>query len=131
MPQPSESGFRIINIIIVESNFRREVEIQFQQSIENKLGINVDSKKIEGTNNYIVEVIATLEGLNTEKSEYLFTVKIAGIFEKSGTPTISDEQFVEVNAPAIIFPFIREHIATTALKGGIGTILLPPINFVS
>jgi preprotein translocase subunit SecB len=131
MSQPSESGFRILNILVLESNFKREVEINFQKSLENKLGINVDGKIIEGTNNYAIEVLATLHGINLEKTEYSFEVKIVGVFEKSGNPSISDDQFIKINAPAIIFPFIREHIASLALKGGIGTILLPPLNFVS
>src|ERR1044072_4845359 len=109
MSQPSESGFRIINILILQSNFNREVEINFQKTIENKLEINVDGKKIDGTNNYAVEILASLNGINSEKIEYTFDVKIVGFFEKSGSPSISDDQFVRINAPAIIFPFIREH----------------------
>ena len=131
MSQPSESGFRIINILILQSNFNREVEINFHKTIENKLEINVDGKKIEGTNNYAVEILAALKGINSEKIEYTFEVKIVGFFEKSGSPSISDDQFVKINAPAIIFPFIREHISSLALKGGIGTILLPPLNFIN
>jgi preprotein translocase subunit SecB len=130
MSQPSEAGFRIISILVLESNFKREAEIDFQKAIENKLGLNVAGQKIEATNNYAIEVLVTLNGVDKEKTEYFFEVKTVGFFEKSGTPAISDEQFININAPAIIFPFIREHIASLALKGGLGTILLPPINFV-
>ncbi|MDR1097091.1 MAG: protein-export chaperone SecB [Tannerella sp.] len=28
-----------------------------------------------------------------------------------------------------MFPYIREHITNISLKGGIGAIILPPVNF--
>jgi preprotein translocase subunit SecB len=130
MSQPTEAGYRIINILVLESNFKREPEINFQAGIENKLELNVAGRKVENSNNYAIEVKAHLKGVLEEKTEYSIEVKIVGIFEKIGDPSISDEQFMNVNSPAIIFPFIREHISSLALKGGIGNVLLPPINFV-
>ena len=57
---------------------------------------------------------------------------MVGIFE---CPTETDvqlsiENFSKVNAPAIIFPFVREHLASVSMKAGINPILLPAVNFV-
>lgn len=40
------------------------------------------------------------------------------------------QQFADINGPAIIFPFLREHLASMSLKAGIPPIMLPPINFI-
>ncbi len=37
-------------------------------------------------------------------------------------------QFADNNAGAIIFPYIREIIASTTLKSGINPIILQPLN---
>jgi preprotein translocase subunit SecB len=129
MASPPESGFRFLNILILESNFKREVLINFQQPIESVFDLDVSSEKVEQTNQYVVQVKAILKGLQAQKTEFSVEVKMVGVFEKFGAPDFSDEQFTNVNGPAIIFPFIREHIASLALKAGIGTVLLPPLNF--
>jgi preprotein translocase subunit SecB len=52
------------------------------------------------------------------------------IFERTGESPLTDfEEFGKVNGAAIIFPFIREHIMNMSLKGGIGAVILPPLNF--
>jgi preprotein translocase subunit SecB len=57
-------------------------------------------------------------------------VKMVGIFECIGETELHDfEEFGRINGSAIIFPYIREHIANVSLKAGIGAIILPPINF--
>ncbi|MEO6683784.1 MAG: protein-export chaperone SecB [Ginsengibacter sp.] len=56
-------------------------------------------------------------------------VKMAGIFEKQGETALPIESFKEINAPAIIYPFVREHVASLTLKAGIGNVLLPSVNF--
>jgi preprotein translocase subunit SecB len=41
------------------------------------------------------------------------------------------KKFSEVNAPAHLFPFLREIVANTSLKAGIPPLLLPPINLAA
>jgi preprotein translocase subunit SecB len=36
--------------------------------------------------------------------------------------------FSRLNAPALIFPYVRETIASTSLKAGIPPVIIPPIN---
>ena len=52
-----------------------------------------------------------------------------GVFEKYGEPVITDDKFKAVNAPAIIYPFVREHLYNICLRAGIGNVLLPTVNF--
>src|SRR5208282_409540 len=58
-------------------------------------------------------------------------VVMAGTFKKASD--LDDavlETFCNINAPAIIFPFIREMISSMSLKAGVQPILIQPINFV-
>jgi len=122
-------GYRILNILLIESHFNREVLIDFQQPIANNFDVAVNTDKNEITNQFGVSVKAILKGVQGDKIPFTIEVTMAGVFEKFGHPPYSDEQFTSINAPAIIFPFIREHISSIAVKAGIGAILLPPVNF--
>jgi preprotein translocase subunit SecB len=44
---------------------------------------------------------------------------------------MSFEEFTSINAPALIFPYIREHITAITQKAGIKPIIIQPINFVA
>jgi preprotein translocase subunit SecB len=37
--------------------------------------------------------------------------------------------FIQVNAPAIAYPFLRAYISTITVNSGVSQILLPPVNF--
>lgn len=55
---------------------------------------------------------------------------MVGVFKRIGdSELIDNEQFGRINGAAIIFPFVREHIANIALKAGLGSLILPPVNF--
>lgn len=58
-------------------------------------------------------------------------VNLVGSFQLSEVPSQPElDQIIHVNCAAILFPFIREAIAELTRKGGIGPVLLPPLNFV-
>lgn len=59
-------------------------------------------------------------------------IKQAGSFDKSKSNMSEKEidNFANINAPAIIFPFVREEIASFCSKSGVGNVLIQPVNFV-
>lgn len=80
----------------------------------------------------IYEVKLTVSVKNdkdVEESNLEILVTMTGLFEKENTVPFSDDQFVKVNGPAIIYPYIRQHIRMLSLDSGIPPILLPVVNF--
>ncbi|GAB4130821.1 MAG: hypothetical protein OHK0045_17840 [Raineya sp.] len=69
-------------------------------------------------------------GLSDKEKEIEASIRMLGTFQCPENPHIPIEDFAKINAPAIIFPFVREHLASVSMKAGINAILLPPINFV-
>lgn len=64
------------------------------------------------------------------EEQYRIEVTMVGVFKCNGNPTPEQkDSFGRINGAAIIFPFIREHIANIALKAGLGVVILPPVNF--
>lgn len=78
-------------------------------------GINVSLKIRSGE-----QVIATGE----------FT--ITGLFESSGfDDKLIEERIVKVQAPAILFPYMRACITNVLASAGFGSVILPLINVVN
>lgn len=123
------SSYKLLNIILVESQFKREPEINYDsEDFKSDIKINIENQKKENKL-FITLTIDFKAGIST--IEQIFSkIKMLGIFEYSNSDIVSVDDFAQINGPAIIFPFIREHLATLSLKAGINPILLPPINFV-
>lgn len=54
---------------------------------------------------------------------------VIAIFERKKEATFSDEEFGRINAAAIIYPYIRQHIRGLSLDAGLNPIILPLVNF--
>lgn len=127
-----ESGFRIINILLVESSFSRIENVEFNNP---NIKQNVTTGSIVDVNkeSKVVSVKQTLNysqqfnGVDQVKAE----IVMFGMFEKNGDSQLDLEQFGHVNAAAIIYPYIREHLTNICLKAGLGLVFLPPVNLTN
>ncbi|MFW5701151.1 MAG: protein-export chaperone SecB [Cyclobacteriaceae bacterium] len=123
-----ESGFRIINLILLESNFSRVANVAFNKpEIHNEVDVDVNVKIKEKT--VVVTESLFFKQKYEGQEQVNCTIKMVGVFEKIGDTELDLEEFGHINAAAIIFPYIREHLTGLAVKAGLGVILLPPVNF--
>ena len=123
----TKSGFKVESILLTESQFSRKGNIDFSNSKQ-----EVSFETGVGTKGSVVNVKLTTTVTNKLQDEvqYKIEVTMVGVFKRNGESEIKDnEEFGRVNGAAIIFPFVREHIANIALKAGLGSIILPPVNF--
>ncbi|MBD0403202.1 protein-export chaperone SecB [Flammeovirga sp. EKP202] len=124
-----KNTYRLLNIILIESSFKRASNIDFSnKELKNNIDIDINNN----VNKNLLIVTVSLNFNTTINSETIISseIKMAGSFEFSEDNSIPLESFGNINAPAIIFPFIREHLSGLSMKAGIQPILLPPVNFV-
>jgi len=123
-----ESGFKIINLLLIESNFKREEMVTFDQTKTENI-VNVDvNVQVKDTTIFVTEKLDYTQKLG-ETIEISAKIKMFGVFEKIGDTPLNLEEFGKVNGAAIIFPYIREQLTNLSSKAGIGLIILPPFNF--
>jgi preprotein translocase subunit SecB len=69
----------------------------------------------------------------TSKSTALYKLELeyGGMFKIEHMPTPAVEPFLLVNAPALLFPFLRRLIADLTREGGFPPLMLDPIDFGS
>ncbi len=123
-----ESGFRITNLVLLESNFVRESNVTFnnpdiKQDINVEVGVNLLDNNV-----FVTETVKFSQVFN-EITEVSATIKMIGVFEKFGETPLDLEEFGQVNGAAIIFPYVREHLTNLSARAGLGLIFLPPANF--
>jgi preprotein translocase subunit SecB len=121
--------FKINGILLKESHFLRIPEIHFNDGEITDSNINIQS---QSRDEKIVIVELSIDIKSKYKNTIQFEIKasMVGIFETEKAAPEHLESFSNINAPAIIFPFLREHICSLSIKAGIQPMILPPINFV-
>lgn len=123
-----DSGFILKELILMESSFRRSEKLSYDNNPENYFNVDVGVATTEESI-VVSEEVKVLQNFKGEK-QFDISVKMVGVFQRIGESSLTDDnEFGRINGAAIIFPFIREHIANIAMKGGLGNLLLPPVNF--
>jgi len=120
-------SYKLSQITLLNSSFKREETINFDDEIRNFVNIEIDDTQ-EGLN-LSVGLNVSITGKIDENIVFEISAYLVGVFEVSENVEISHATFIKYNAPAIILPFAREHISNISLKGGLTPVLLPIINF--
>jgi preprotein translocase subunit SecB len=127
----ANASYNLLEILLTDCHFTRAETIN--TAIEGyNINYNIETGYDVAEEKLFAWLGIKVGGLvENDKPMYSIEVRMVGIFSYSPDADLPLERFANINAPAIIFPFIREQIATISLKSGIKpTILLPPINFV-
>jgi preprotein translocase subunit SecB len=128
MNQNPESGYKFVNIFLMQSDFKREMIVT---SEPDKLKQELEIKPSFVINEEVITVTESLsfkhmyDGITQVEAN----IVMIGVFEKFGDSKLSSEEFGSINGPAIIFPFIREQFSNLTSKAGLGLMLLQPVNF--
>lgn len=124
-----KKSYNLKNITLLQSSFSKEIDFDNDLEIKNKISIDVDY--IVKAENVHVKLTVKMEGIGEfSKPSFSFDVTYLGEWEVGDVNELPLELFTKINAPAMIFPFVREHIASTSLKAGLDPIFLPTINFL-
>lgn len=70
--------------------------------------------------------------LRNDDGSFLLEVKATAHFEtdKIVTQEFKDSPFVNINAPAIAFPYLRTFVSNLTLNSGYKAIIMPSFNFI-
>ena len=129
-PKPP-AGYKIESMLLMESAFSREIDIdsKFISDLSSEIDVKPEARETTPDSRFAVIVKLHYRGMHQQRQVCTATISMIGIFEKYGEPALPDDKFKAINAPAIIYPFIREHLYSLCLKAGLANVLLPTINF--
>lgn len=104
----------------------------FEKEITHKLETSLSvGSSFSDDNENIFNIIFNIM-LQSKSKEFKLKLKAIAHFS---TPDLIDDNFknspfIEVNAPAIAFPYVRSFISNLTLNSGFDPIILPSFNFV-
>jgi preprotein translocase subunit SecB len=124
------SGYNVENVILLESSFSRINNIEAKGAqLSHEINLVPTPHETRTDNKFSVTLTLNYVGKFNETSVCSATIKMVGGFEKYGEPLLTDDKFKAINAPAIIYPFVREHLHSLCQKAGMADVLLPTVNF--
>lgn len=121
----SFKGFKCIEFIFNAS------DEYVNGKLPNDINLNIDKKvKKSSSSDNDFELNLILELSSNDDNTNIKCVFI-GYFSSDGeiTKSFLETSFASVNAPAILFPFIRSYVSTVTINAGLNPIILPTINF--
>ena len=95
-----------------------------------QIDVNVNAKQV-GAGVYESSIQLTANAVSKSGSLYKLDIDYGGMFKIENMPAQSMEPFLLINAPSLLFPFVRRLIADLTREGGFPPLLLDPIDFAS
>lgn len=130
---------KLRDILLVKTAFERESILEFEDNFELNTEINI-TFGVDEDNILIVNFQYLLKlDLKTEDEllpQFQYSSTHVAQFELEENAKEEDdfdtkiERFANINAAAMVFPFIRENAATISAKAGMSPIMIPVTNFV-
>lgn len=127
MDKTKDPGIRIERIIIEGFSFRKVDLLDLSETYS--VNINVNNECIKSEDESDGRLLSTIR--ITEKSGQKFELEVTyGLYASviKGDENMSLPQFLENNAPPILYQFFRETVLTLTQKAGV-PIVIPPMNF--
>lgn len=119
-------GISFIKVSVTELDFKLNKQFKLpKDGIPVELGFTLKNSFSKDKKTLTV-ILSTLLFHKTKNPPFQMKASVEGIF--TGNDYKELEQFSKINAPAHLFPFIREVIGNTTLKANIPPLLLPPFN---
>ena len=126
MNNTQQPGIWFDNILLKELNFSRKQEIA-SYDIDTEFvfthSLSPDGQTIN------CELSCDVSDKN---SVFNLHCSMVGIFSYiQGKRNLNLEHFADINAPAIMFPYIRDIVSTTSIQAGLPVIRFPPVNILA
>lgn len=122
MKKPEVSKFQFINFVVRESRFafveRGEYEFYFD--------FTPSGKVYPALGQFELHLDLKIREKNDLVKIDIKTISFFAYEEQEGN--LAENKFFTMNAPAIVYPYIRAYIATLTAQSGIGTITMPAMN---
>ena len=127
MDTSKQPGISFDDIILKELVFSRKEGFSerpvFQINLEASVSISQDEDKLA----YEMSC-----GIKDEKEFFNIKCAMIGFFSViKGEENMGLKEYSNLNAPAAIFPYIREIIASTTTRAGIPPVVIPPVNLTA
>ena len=95
------------------------------------MAVDLNAKRVEDEI-FEVELKIRVDAKNEEKPLFLLEVAYAGVFQLKNVPDTGTQQAILlIQAPHMLFPFVRRIVADVVRDGGMPPLMIEPIDFMA
>ena len=95
------------------------------------LAVDLNAKRVEDEV-FEVELKIRVDAKNEEKALFLLEVAYAGVFQLRNVPdTATQQAILLIQAPHMLFPFVRRIVSDVVRDGGMPPLMIEPIDFMA
>lgn len=129
--QPAGPQFGVQKTFIKDMSFETPMGVKvFTKAFQPQIKLDVSTAHtLIAENQYEVVLSLTVTAKIEEETAYLIEVQQAGIFAVSGFPEDQLKHVLGAVCPNFLFPYARECVDSTVVRGGFPPLSLAPIDF--
>ncbi|MDB5735502.1 MAG: secB [Alphaproteobacteria bacterium] len=130
--QPQVPNLQVMAQYIKDLSFENPgVAIELTQRPQIELAVDLNAKRLD-TELFEVELKIRVDAKNDGKALFLLEVAYAGVFRLSNVPdTATQQAILLIQAPHMLFPFVRRVVADIVRDGGMPPLMIEPIDFMA
>jgi preprotein translocase subunit SecB len=105
-------------------------EITARPQIE--LGVDLNVRKLDQPDMFEVELKVRVDAKNEGRALFLLELAYAGVFRLTNIPDTGTQQMILlIQAPHMLFPFVRRVVSDVVRDGGMPPLMIEPIDFMA
>ncbi|MDO9230273.1 MAG: protein-export chaperone SecB [Syntrophales bacterium] len=130
MKQNEHQGIAFVKLILEKVNFEIDPHYTFGKTpLDVQLGVDVEKSFSEDKKRLKIVLHVHIDLSGVDPSPMKIFIVAAGHFSLHDEQNIGAlEEFADIQAPTIMFPFVREVIANLTMRTDFPPLLLPPVN---
>lgn len=127
MTEKKSAGIKLHNVFVTKLDFEVFPDRVQKKAVNLAIGVDTKFSELTKLEERLTVTITTDEDL--EKTYFRLVVSVLGYFEEQPDgAALTLEKFSTLQAPAILFPYVREAVTSITAKAPMAPILLPPMN---
>jgi preprotein translocase subunit SecB len=96
-----------------------------------ELGVDLNASRLADKDMFEVELKIRVDAKADGRPLFLLEVAYAGVFRLTNVPDIATQQMILlIQAPHMLFPFLRRIVADVVRDGGMPPLMIEPIDFL-
>ena len=97
-----------------------------------ELAVDLNASRLAEKDLFEVELKIRVDAKHEAKPLFLLEVAYAGVFRLSNVPDVGTQQMILlIQAPHMLFPFLRRIVADVVRDGGMPPLMIEPIDFMA
>jgi len=130
-PAAAKPGLQVVGQYIKDLSFENPgAAAMINERPQIELGVDLNAVKLE-EDLFEVELKIRVDAKNQGKPLFLLEVAYAGAFKLTNIPETATQQMILlIQAPHMLFPFVRRIVADVVRDGGMPPLMIEPIDFM-